>query len=189
MRMKKTKKTHLDIKVGRIQQILLCHTNRNEKDFFKSIDWRYSNNDKKPNYFIDKKGKITQINKEDVTHNYLRGYHTNKSVIVVCLENRGWVKRRSSDGKYVDWLGDIYDKRPIEKKWRGMLYWDPYSDKQMDSTKKLVEELCLEYTIPNHFVGHNTLVEGINKFKGITTKSNYNEFWRDLNPTFNFEIL
>ena len=104
--MKKTKKTHLDIKVGRIQQILLCHTNRNEKDFFKSIDWRYSNNDKKPNYFIDKKGKITQINKEDVTHNYLRGYHTNKSVIVVCLENRGWVKRRSSDGKYVDWLGD-----------------------------------------------------------------------------------
>ena len=70
MRMKKKKKLNLDIKVGNIQQILLCHTNRNAGDFLKSIDWRYSNNDKKPNYFIDKKGKITLINKGDVTHNY-----------------------------------------------------------------------------------------------------------------------
>jgi N-acetyl-anhydromuramyl-L-alanine amidase AmpD len=105
------------------------------------------------------------------------------------LENRGWLKRRSKDGEYVDWLGDIYDKRPLEKKWRGMYYWDPYSDKQMEKTSKVVKELCEQYLLPVNFIGHNTLVGGIEKFKGITTKSNYNEFWRDLNPSFNFEIL
>lgn len=189
-KMKKSQQQNLNIKVDNIHQILLCHTGRNSKDFLKSIGWRYKQiSDKKPNYFIDKNGKISLINKDDVTDNYLKGYHKNKSVIVISLENRGWLKRRSSDGKYVDWLGDIYEKRPIEKKWRGMIYWDPYSDKQMQSTKKLVKDLCKEYQIPNHFVGHNTLVEGINRFNGITTKSNYNEFWRDLNPTFNFEIL
>ena len=70
-----------------------------------------------------------------------------------------------------------------------MYYWDPYSEKQMEKTNKLVKELCEQYLLPVNFIGHNTLVEGISKFKGITTKSNYNEFWRDLNPTFNFEIL
>lgn len=115
-KMKKSQQQNLNIKVDNIHQILLCHTGRNSKDFLKSIGWRYKQiSDKKPNYFIDKNGKISLINKDDVTDNYLKGYHKNKSVIVISLENRGWLKRRSSDGKYVDWLGDIYEKRPIEK--------------------------------------------------------------------------
>ena len=183
-------KERLNIKVDKLQQILLCNTNRDISDYIKSINIR-SNvpTSRKPNYIIDKKGKITLLNKDDVTQTYLKGYHTDSSVIVICLENRGWLKRRSKDGKYVDWLGDIYHRRPLEKKWRGMYYWDPYSEKQMEKTNKLVKELCEQYLLPVNFIGHNTLVEGISKFKGITTKSNYNEFWRDLNPTFNFEIL
>jgi len=54
---------------------------------------------------------------------------------LICLENRGWLKRRSKDGKYVDWLGDIYDSRPIEKKWRGIVYWDGYSEKTTTTNK------------------------------------------------------
>ena len=181
---------NLNIKVDKIQQILLCNTNRDIDNYIKSTNLRYTTtNTRKPNYVIDKKGKVTLLNNEDVTQNYLKGYHLDKSIIVICLENRGWLKRRSKDGKYVDWLGDIYDKRPLEKKWRGMYYWDPYSNKQMEKTSKIVKKLCEQYLLPVNFIGHNTLVSGIEKFKGITTKSNYNEFWRDLNPSFNFEIL
>lgn len=181
---------HLNIKVDKAHQILICNTNRKIKDYLKSMDLRYgTHHNRKPNYVIDKKGKIILLNKNDVTHEYLRGYHKDRSVIVICLENRGWLKRRSKDGKYVDWLGDIYDSRPIEKKWRGIVYWDGYSEKQLQQTNKLVTQLCNQYLLPLNFVGHNTLIDGIEEFNGITTKSNYNEFWRDLNPTFNFEIL
>ena len=107
------KRQHLNIKGDKVHQILICNTNRKIKDYLKSMDLRYgTHHNRKPNYVIDKKGKIILLNKNDITHEYLRGYHKDRSVIVICLENRGWLKRRSKDGKYVDWLGDIYDSRP-----------------------------------------------------------------------------
>ena len=183
-------KERLNIKVDKLQQILLCNTNRDISDYIKSINIR-SNvpTSRKPNYIIDKKGKITLLNKDDVTQTYLKGYHTDSSVIVICLENRGWLKRRSNDGKFVDWLGDIYNSKVHEKKWRGKLFWDEYSDKHMKATIKLIKEVCHKNKIPNNFIGHNVLVEGIENFKGIVSRSNYNEYWTDVNPSFNFELL
>ena len=56
-------------------------------------------------------------------------------------------------------------------------------------TKKLIKEICNKNGIPNEFIGHNVLVDGVENFKGIVTRSNYNEYWTDINPSFNFEIL
>ena len=40
-----------------------------------------------------------------------------------------------------------------------------------------------------NFIGHNVLVDGVENFKGIVSRSNYNEYWTDINPSFNFELL
>jgi len=110
-------------------------------------------------------------------------------VVIVCLENRGWLTRRSTDGKYVDWLGDIYNNKVFSKKWRNKLFWDRYTDTQIEVTKKLIDKICKNSEIPNEFIGHNVLVDGVENFKGIVSRSNYNEYWTDINPSFNFEIL
>lgn len=180
---------HSNTKAGPKSQILLCNTNRNSKDYLTSLKSRANGKYKKiPNYLIEKSGKVHNLNKDDVTEYYLNGYET-KGVIVICLENLGWFKRRREDGRYVTWLGDIYNKKVYEKKWRGKLFWDEYTDKQMDKTLKLIEQLCEEYNVPKEFIGHNVLVNGVEKFNGVVSRSNYNEFWVDINPSFNFKIL
>ena len=180
---------HLNIEGDKYQQILLCNTNRDKKDYLKSIKLRYGGKCSKiPNYFIEKTGKIYNLSENDTTEYYLNGYR-DSGVIIICLENLGWFKRRSMDGKFVDWLGDIYNNEVHEKKWRGRHFWDIYSKEQMESTLRLIKKVCNKENIPQDFVGHNVLVEGIENFKGIVSRSNYNEYWTDINPSFNFELL
>lgn len=182
------KKQNLNTKVES-KQILLCNSQRPAKDFLTGLSLRNNRkNKRKPNYFIEKSGKIHQLNREDITQEYLSGY-CSSGVVVVALENLGWLKRRKEDGKFIDWLGNIYNNKVHEKKWRGKLFWDNYTDKQLSSTVELIEKVCKEKNIPNHILGHNVLVDGVENFKGIVCRSNYNEYWTDLNPSFNFEIL
>jgi N-acetyl-anhydromuramyl-L-alanine amidase AmpD len=101
----------------------------------------------------------------------------------------GWLKRRHQDGKYVTWLGDIYNNKVYEKKWRGRIFWDTYSEKQLKGVLELIKKICEEYTIPFEFIGHNVIVDGVENFNGVVCRSNYNEYWRDVNPSFNFELL
>ena len=186
-----TKEEHLDIKEGK-KQVLLCNTGRNFKDYMKGIAYRRNGKyEKTPNYIVDKNGKVYEMGDEDVTNLYLTGYHNDydDGVVVISLENDGWLRRRSSDGKYVNWLGDIYNNKVFEKKWRNKLFWDEYTEKQMKATKKLVEKICKEYDILNEFIGHNVLVDGVEHFEGVVSRSNYNEYWTDINPSFKFELL
>ena len=108
----------LNIKEDRYKQIVLCNTNRQSQDFLKGIEVRKDGNYTKiPNYLIEKNGKIHHLTQDDVTTHFLTGYHKDKDkVIIVCLENLGWLKRRSDDGKYINWLGDIYNNKVYEKK-------------------------------------------------------------------------
>ena len=142
-----------------------------------------------PNFLIKKDGKIIELHQYDVTSFFLPGYKIKEGVIVICLENKGWLRRRNKDGKYVDWLGDIYDSRVFEKKWRGKLFWDAYTKKQTNNLNELVNKICDKYKIPKTSLGHNVLMEGVEDFKGIVSRSNYNEYWMDINPSFNFESI
>jgi N-acetyl-anhydromuramyl-L-alanine amidase AmpD len=191
MKPMKIVKPPLDTEEGSYKQVLLCNTNRTTKDFLKSLEVRKDGNyNKIPNYLIEKNGKIHHLTEEDVTPHYLTGYHNNgERVIVVCLENVGWLKRRHADGRYVTWLGDIYNNKVYEKKWRGKIFWDKYTEKQIKEVIKLTEDLCKKYKIPFEFMGHNVIVDGVENFNGIVCRSNYNEYWRDVNPSFNFELL
>ena len=49
--------------------------------------------------------------------------------------------------------------------------------------------MCEELNIEKVLVGHNVKVEGIKKFKGVCSRSNYTEHWTDLSPAFEFEML
>ena len=181
-------KTALNIKEDN-NQILLCNSHRPAKDFLVGLKLRNNGKNKKiPNYFIEKDGKVHQLNKNDITREYLSGY-CDSGVTVIVLENLGWLKRRSNDGKFIDWLGNIYINETHQKKWRGKLFWDEYTDEQTESTSEVIKNVCKEKKIPNDFIGHNVLVEGVENFRGIVSRSNYNEYWTDLNPSFNFELL
>ena len=147
-----TKGKNLDIKEGK-KQVLLCNTGRNFKEYMKGITYRRNGKyEKIPNYIIDKRGKVYEMGTDDVTNLYLTGYHNDydDGVVVISLENNGWLRRRSSDGKYVNWLGDIYNSKVFEKKWRNKLFWDEYSDKHMKATIKLIKEVCHKNKIPNN---------------------------------------
>ena len=189
--MKKIMEKRLNIKVEGKKQILLCNTNREAKNFLKSLEVRRDGNYQKiPHFLVEKTGKIHELSNDDVKDHFLCGYvQDNDDIIVICLENLGWLKRRNKDGKYVTWLGDIYKSKVYEKKWRGKLYWDTYPPKQMNKTVELIEKICENKNIPKRFIGHNVLVEGVEHFSGIVSRSNYNEYWMDINPSFNFELI
>ena len=179
------------IKAENNKQILLCNTNRKLDDYLNTIKYRKNGKYIKiPNYLIDKTGRVHNLNNKDITDKFLTGYHEdNASVIVVCLENRGWLTRRSKDGLYVDWLGDIYSNKVFEKKWRGKRFWDIYTKEQTDSTTALIDKLCKVNDISREFIGHNVLIDGIENFNGVVNRSNYNEYWTDLSPSFKFDEL
>jgi N-acetyl-anhydromuramyl-L-alanine amidase AmpD len=111
----------------------------------------------------------------------------NKQSIIICLENLGWLRKNPLTSYYVNWIGDIHKERIYERKWRGHYFWQPYSEKQYKSLSGLVVELCDIYDIPKLNIGHNVIVEKIENFKGIVTKSNYDREYTDINPSFDFE--
>ena len=46
-----------------------------------------------------------------------------------------------------------------------------------------------EMRIDNEIIEHNTKINGIEKFKGIVTRSNYNGYITDLSPAFDFDMF
>ena len=57
------------------------------------------------------------------------------------------------------------------------------------SCAKVIDYLCLKHNINKQLIGHNTKIEGVEKFEGIATKSNYSAYWNDVTPAFDFEEL
>ena len=90
--------------------------------------------------------------------------------------------------KYFDWVGNTYKRRVkvYEKRWRGQQYWDVYTQKQLNSTIKLVRKLCEDYNIQKKCVAHNTYTKEVGDFNGISYRSNYYKDNTDVNPSWNF---
>jgi len=88
---------------------------------------------------------------------------------------------------YVNWIGDIYKEQVYERKWRDYFFWQPYTETQINSCVELCKILFKEYSIDKKCVGHNTKVEGIERFEGIVSKSNFDSKYTGLSPAFNFE--
>jgi hypothetical protein len=93
------------------------------------------------------------------------------------------------ENSYFNWVGNIYKRKKsvYEKRWRGFAYWDSYTNKQIESTLKLVNQLCEIHNIPKKCVGHNTHIDGIEYFEGVVYRSNYFKESTDLNPSWDFK--
>jgi hypothetical protein len=45
----------------------------------------------------------------------------------------------------------------------------------------------IDYSIDKKCVGHNTKVDGIERYEGIVSRSNFSSKYTDLSPAFDFE--
>jgi N-acetyl-anhydromuramyl-L-alanine amidase AmpD len=169
-------------------QIILTHTGRNVENYLVSLRYRYNGKfDRIPNYVIKKNGDILQL-LNDIEHtNYFKEPNINRNGIIICLENLGWLEKEPLENQYVNWIGDIYNGKPFERKWRDYFFWDKYTDEQIDSLTTLCKTIIKEKRMNKDIIGHNTKVRNVELFEGIVTKSNFDSNITDLSPAFDFE--
>ena len=103
------------------------------------------------------------------------------------MENLGWLEKEPLSNHYVNWIGDIYKQQVFEKKWRDYFFWQPYTDVQINSCAELCKKLMSDFSIDKKCIGHNTRVEGVERYDGVVSRSNFNSEYTSLSPAFNFE--
>lgn len=171
-------------------QIILGDTRRDYKNYINSLKYRYNKkNPYLPNYVITKTGKVFQIIPPNTYSNYMEKESVDKKSIIIVLENMGWLKKNPLDNTYTNWLGDIYKKEVFEKRWRDEIFWEPYDKKQIKTLSELILTLCEKFSLPKNMVETNVICDGVENIKGITSKSNFDITYKDVNPSFDFKLL
>jgi hypothetical protein len=172
------------------QQIILQHTSRNIEEYLLGLKYRFNGKYKKiPNYVVSRDGKVLQLLENEQHSKIFSEENINRNSIIISLENLGWLEKEPLNNQYVNWIGDIYKGDVYEKKWRDYFFWQPYTETQIEYTAKLCKKISEEMRIPIEVVEHNTRINGVEKFRGITSKSNYDSVFTDLSPAFNFETF
>jgi hypothetical protein len=172
------------------QQIIIQHTSRNIEEYLLGLKYRFNGRYKKiPNYVVSRDGKVLQLLNNESYGKTFSEENINRNSIVISLENLGWLEKEPLNNQYVNWIGDIYKGDVYEKKWRDYFFWQPYTETQIEYTAKLCKKISEETGIPVEVVEHNTRINGVEKFKGITSKSNFDSVFTDLSPAFNFETF
>jgi N-acetyl-anhydromuramyl-L-alanine amidase AmpD len=140
-------------------------------------------------FTIDINGKIYQHYDPKYSSQFLPIKKANENIIPVMLENVGWLMKDFESGKFYTWVGNEFTNEEliIEKRWRNHVYWASYSSKQLDSLVKLSRYLSEKFNIPLRTIGHNTKVDGIYEYMGVTFRSNYIKYCTDLNPAFDYD--
>jgi N-acetyl-anhydromuramyl-L-alanine amidase AmpD len=172
------------------KRIIIGNTFSYDMNHVKGWETRYNGSYKKTaHYTISVDGTIYEHFSPDYYSKLMLNEKVNKTSIIILLENIGWlIESNLKEKEYIDYTGNMYNQSNVfEKKWRGYKYWSEYTREQEESTIKLVKELCTKYKIPLNVIAHNTNVNDANKFEGILYKSNFEKFYTDVNPTWNFE--
>jgi hypothetical protein len=172
------------------KQIILAETGRNYKDYISSLKYRYNKkNPYIPNYVITKTGVVYKTLNDNEYCSFMENKKFDKNSIVICLENLGWLTKNPLENTFINWVGDIYNKDVLEKKWRDKTFWDKYQTKQIESLLFLVKTICDVNKIKKEFIGHNVKFDGVENFEGIVCRSNYDFDYKDVNPSFDFKLF
>jgi N-acetyl-anhydromuramyl-L-alanine amidase AmpD len=170
------------------KQIILTHSSREIKNYLMSLKYRYNGKyDKIPNYVINREGKILKLLNDNEHSNYFSDTNINRNSIIICLENLGWMEKEPLKNSHINWIGNIYKEKIYEKKWRDYFFWQPYTEIQIENTVELCKKLTKELSINKECIGHNTKINGVERYEGIVTKSNFDIEFTDVSPAFNFE--
>ena len=98
-----------DILTGKTQ-IMIGHTSRNIKDYLKSLNLRHNGKyDRQPHFIISKEGVVVKTANPKQYTNFFGYKEIDSNIVVVLLENEGWVKPKKNNPRLCDWLGDIYN--------------------------------------------------------------------------------
>jgi len=173
------------------KNIILCSTNREVTNYLVSLKFRYLKEFSRiPHYIITKTGTVLKLlNDTDVGYFFQNSEIDNES-IVICFENLGWLEKEVQNNGFKDCFGNIYKEVEVfEKKWRDKIYWDKFTEQQMNIIYPILDKICTENNIKKNFIGHNTKVKGFNKFEGVLIKSNISQRFLDLNPSFDCDYL
>lgn len=169
-------------------QIILTHTSRNIDDYLQSLNLRLNGKYKKiPNYIITREGKILQLLNKNENSEYFKNPNINRNSIIITLENLGWLQKEPLTDHYINWIGDIYKGKVFERKWREYFFWQPYTDSQIKNLAKLCMELFKTLKIQQQIIEHNTKINGIEKYSGVVSRSNFDTLFTDVSPAFNFD--
>lgn len=169
-------------------QLIICHTSREVNEYLTSLKFRYNGKyTKVPHYVITREGRILQLLKDQEYVEFFDNFYLNKNSIVISLENLGWLEKEPLKNYYINWIGNIYKEKVFEKKWRDYFFWQPYTEEQLKSCSYLCNLLMKKFSIDKKCIGHNTKVDGIEKYVGIVTKSNFDVNYTDVSPAFKFE--
>lgn len=170
------------------KQIILCHTSREIGEYLTSLKFRVNGSyDKIPNYVISREGTILKLMSDTEHSNFFKVDNINRNSIIISLENLGWLQKEPLKDYHINWIGNIYKEKVFEKKWRDYFFWQPYTEIQIEKTAELCKKLTKELSINKECVGHNTKINGVERYEGIVTKSNFDIEFTDVSPAFNFE--
>lgn len=171
-------------------QIILVHTSRKIDEYLTSLKYRHNKDyNKIPHYVISREGRVIQLlDDEDYTQFFNDPTYDYKSIII-SLENLGWLEKEPLKNHYINWIGNIYKEKIVDKKWRDYFFWQPYTKEQIDSLADLCKILSKKLSINLTCVGHNTKTNRMETFDGIFTRSNFDENYTDVSPAFDFEYF
>jgi N-acetyl-anhydromuramyl-L-alanine amidase AmpD len=169
-------------------QIVLTHTSRTLFDYMVSVKYRFGGKPVRlPHYIVGRDGKVINLLNDTTNGRFTNSDRINEKAIVISLENLGWLEKEPLKLHHINWIGNIYKEKVVDRKWRDYFFWQPYTDIQLEKTAELCKELCKKHKIKLKFIGHNTKVKGVESFLGIITRSNFDDFVTDLSPAFDFE--
>jgi N-acetyl-anhydromuramyl-L-alanine amidase AmpD len=171
-------------------QILLYDTGRKFDFFIKKLKHRnFGNSEDIPHFCITKTGKIYNfLNPEHGSKTFGENKVDNKQ-IKIALENLGWLNKNTITGIYENWINDVYRSTPHIRSWRSYMYWDPYTQDQLQALADLCLVLCVKYNIDYFCVPSSGYIENAKNIEGIVSKSNFLDIYTDINPSFNFNIF
>jgi len=171
-------------------KIVLMHTSREIESYLISLKHRHNGKyDKIPNYIVTKDGKILKLLNDSGYGNFFYNKILNKNCIFISLENLGWLQKNNDLDLNLNWIGDIYIGQPYYKNWRDYDFWDPYTNKQIESLAFLCDKICDNMKINKKFIGHNTKTNVDINYNGIITRANIFNTYTDISPAFNIKLF
>lgn len=171
-------------------KIILGDTYFYKNEFFNKVLNRFNGKfDKAPHFTIDKKGNIYQHFSLNYFSNYTGFYNVDVQALSISLENINSVElinNPNDEIEYVDWRGKVVNENVYHKCWRNNDYWVTYTNEQINKLIELLNYLCKERNINKDFINTNTKLKMAFNYEGIVTRSNFSQYYYDVNPAFKF---
>lgn len=138
-------------------------------------------------YTINRNGRIFEHFNPKYYGDYFGDKKIDQESISIVLENIGGLEFDEKSNVFYNGLYEFCDNKNIyQKNWKGFTFWEKYTDKQFESLIKLCKKLCNDFNIPCKSIGFNNFNENTENFNGILCRSNLENSYYDLNPSFDF---